>query len=66
MDAGENVSVTLKREFCEEALSSLTVSGDDLDKIRTLVNELFAGGEKVKSYEPPQFLLLFLYVLTDL
>jgi ADP-ribose pyrophosphatase len=47
VDPGENVSVTLKREFCEEALSSLTASSDELDKIRTLVNELFAGGKKI-------------------
>lgn len=49
VDPGENVSVTLKREFSEEALSSLDVSTEDRHKVETLVNGLFARGIKVHS-----------------
>jgi len=51
VDPGEKVSVTVKREFMEEALDSTGTAKDKLDSLSTMVDEFFAGGEEVyKGY----------------
>ena len=47
MDAGETVSVTLRREFGEEAMNSLDASPKELKKIDKAVRELFKHGIEV-------------------
>ena len=48
-DPGEEVSLTLKREFMEEASNILKKSGDDKQKIKEIVNRIFSNGELVKN-----------------
>lgn len=51
VDPGENVSVTLKREFGEEALNSEELSPEDREKTEKQLHELFAHGVEVyKGY----------------
>ena len=51
VDPGEKVSVTVKREFMEEALDSTGTGKDDLNSLSAMVDEFFAGGEEVfKGY----------------
>ena len=51
VDPGEKVSVTVKREFMEEALDSTGTGKDKLDSLSGMVDEFFAGGEEVyKGY----------------
>nr|XP_018902593.1 PREDICTED: ADP-ribose pyrophosphatase, mitochondrial [Bemisia tabaci]XP_018902594.1 PREDICTED: ADP-ribose pyrophosphatase, mitochondrial [Bemisia tabaci]XP_018902595.1 PREDICTED: ADP-ribose pyrophosphatase, mitochondrial [Bemisia tabaci] len=45
VDPGENVSRTLKREFMEEALDSLTKSDEEKSKLEKQLNSFFAGGD---------------------
>lgn len=47
VDPGEKVSVTVKREFMEEALDSTGVGKDNLEELKTMVGEFFASGEEV-------------------
>lgn len=47
VDPGEEVSVTLKREFSEEAMGSLDASKDEVEKIRSEVNNAFSNGREV-------------------
>ena len=49
VDPGENVSVTVRREFMEEALDSggLEASPDQLKDLENQVNEFFEGGLEV-------------------
>ena len=47
VDPGEAVSVTLKREFGEEALNMLEVSKEDKKKLEASVNEMFSRGIEV-------------------
>ncbi len=48
VDAGEEVSATLKREFSEEAMGSLDAEGSQLETIRYEVNKAFReGGQEV-------------------
>ena len=49
VDPGENVSVTVRREFMEEALDSggLEASPDQLKDLEDQVNEFFEGGLEV-------------------
>ena len=49
VDPGEKVSVTVKREFMEEALDSTGAGKDNLDSLKAMVDEFFAGGEEVYS-----------------
>lgn len=49
MDAGEQLSVTLKREFGEEALNSLEVADNKRDNIKKCVDHLFENGTEVSS-----------------
>ena len=48
VDAGENVSVTLKREFSEEALNALEASPEERKRIETSITDLFSKGTEVK------------------
>ena len=47
MDAGENVSVTLKREFGEEAMNILEASEERKKEIKAKIDEMFKNGVKV-------------------
>lgn len=44
VDAGENVSVTLKREFGEEALNSLEIKEQEKEDLQKLINQVFNNG----------------------
>lgn len=47
VDAGEVVTMTLKREFGEEALNSLEASNEEKNTIEHAINELFSHGKEV-------------------
>ncbi|XP_061418133.1 ADP-ribose pyrophosphatase, mitochondrial [Lethenteron reissneri] len=51
VDAGEKVSLTLRREFGEEALNSMQLGGADRKHLQEQINKLFSAGEMVyKGY----------------
>lgn len=51
VDPGECVSVTMKREFMEEAMDSTTASSEENEKNQAMVEEFFCGGDEVyKGY----------------
>ena len=50
MDAGENVSITLKREFSEEALNALEATPEEKKRIETSITDLFIKGTEVKIF----------------
>jgi len=51
VDAGEEISATLRREFSEETLNCLAATADEKKKIETAVNGLFKHGVEVyKGY----------------
>ncbi|XP_065663840.1 ADP-ribose pyrophosphatase, mitochondrial isoform X5 [Hydra vulgaris] len=45
VDAGENISLTLKREFGEEALNSIEL--DQKEAVKKLIDDLFHRGENI-------------------
>lgn len=47
VDAGDSVSLTLKKEFGEEAMNSLEASEEEKKAIKTKIEELFKSGVKV-------------------
>lgn len=47
VDPGESVSLTLKREFGEEALNSEGIPIDEREKIQQQVNNLMVSGDEV-------------------
>jgi len=47
IDAGEQLSVTLKREFSEEALNCLDVKNQQRELIREKVEQIFEHGQPV-------------------
>ena len=47
VDAGEKVSQTLKREFGEEAMNSLSMPSDECKKVEKAVANLFKHGIEV-------------------
>jgi len=49
VDPGENVSVTVKREFMEEALDSTGEAKDNVEDLTAMVDKFFQGGEVVYS-----------------
>ncbi len=49
VDAGESVSVTLKREFSEEALNSLEASPEEKERIEAAIHDLFLKGKEVST-----------------
>ena len=58
MDPGEFVSVTLKREFGEEALNSLDLSDEEKHKMEETIAELFHNGTEVGSKENEQYSIM--------
>lgn len=53
VDAGEQVSLTLQREFSEEALNSLTVPAPERAKINERIGKLFkSAGFQVRRRRP--------------
>ena len=47
MDPGEAVSVTLKREFGEEAMNTLEANPDEKEEIEEAIRDLFDHGQEV-------------------
>ena len=47
VDAGENVSLTLKREFSEEALNALEATPEQRKRLEASVTDLFRRGTEV-------------------
>ena len=47
MDAGEHVSVAVKREFMEEALDATTKDADEKRNMEAMVDKFFKRGEEV-------------------
>ena len=60
VDAGENLSVTLKREFGEEALNTLEVSESQRDLIKDQIDKIFTKGIEVSiaSYSSSSCIIL--------
>ena len=52
VNPGENVSLTLKREFTEEAMNSLEASDNDKKEIESNIKDLFNKGEIVSELYP--------------
>ena len=51
VDPGEQVSVTVRREFMEEALDSTTASEDKKQEMEAMVDSFFQRGEEIyKGY----------------
>ena len=46
-DPGERVSVTLKREFMEEALNSEEMTKEEKNHFQKLLGEFFEGGKEI-------------------
>lgn len=47
VDAGESLSVTLKREFGEEALNTLEIPIDQRDVLKQHIDKIFQNGTEV-------------------
>jgi len=47
VDAGENVSATVRREFMEEALDSTGKGRENVEESRAMVNAFFADGREI-------------------
>jgi len=47
VDPGEKVSVTVKREFMEEALDSTGAAKENVENLTAMVDKFFEGGEEV-------------------
>ena len=56
VDPGERVSITLKREFLEEALNVNEASGTEKHHIDISIEHFFDGGEEVKYLSAGGFL----------
>ena len=50
VDAGESLSVALKREFGEEALNSLSSSTTNISDLKRAVDQVFQQGVEVSEY----------------
>ncbi|XP_058801554.1 ADP-ribose pyrophosphatase, mitochondrial isoform X2 [Phymastichus coffea] len=51
VDPGEKVSVTLRREFMEEATNSLMKNSQEMERVETLIRKFFEQGEEIyKGY----------------
>ena len=64
VDPGEKVSVTLKREFSEEALNTLEMSKEESHKLEEQIKSLFQQGTQVSDLNLI-FLFFSLYVLSS-
>lgn len=49
VDPGEMVSLTLKREFGEEALNTLKCSEEEKTKLEEKLHQFFKGGREVNT-----------------
>ena len=49
VETGEVVTMTIRREFREEAMNALQASEEEKREIEKSVNDLFAGGVEVSS-----------------
>ena len=47
MESGDTVSVTLRKEFGEEAMNSLEATEEEKKEIEKHINDLFHSGEEV-------------------
>ena len=47
VDPGEHVSVTVRREFMEEALDSTNASQENKKTMENMVNNFFSKGEEI-------------------
>lgn len=61
VDAGEQVSVTLKREFSEEAMNTLEASPEEKKRLETSINKLFTMGDEVG--QPYTYQMLGIYII---
>ena len=50
VEAGESVSVVLKKEFAEEAMNMLEQSESEKKKTQQIVDEFFKGGSEVRYF----------------
>uniref|UniRef100_A0A8C4QCX7 ADP-ribose pyrophosphatase, mitochondrial n=2 Tax=Eptatretus burgeri TaxID=7764 RepID=A0A8C4QCX7_EPTBU len=51
VDPGEQIAATVKREFCEEAMNSLSLTKDERHKLQELISTIFQHGEMIyKGY----------------
>lgn len=51
VDANENISATLKREFIEETMNALEKSETELEELEALIAKFFASGDEIyKGY----------------
>ena len=49
METGDTLGESLRKEFCEEALSSLEASREEKVRISKQVQDFFSKGEEVRS-----------------
>lgn len=49
VEAGDTVSITLKKEFGEEAMNSMEATEEEKKEIEAHINTLFHNGEEVRS-----------------
>lgn len=47
VEAGDTVSITLKKEFGEEAMNSMEATEEEKKEIETHIDTLFHNGEEV-------------------
>ena len=52
MEAGDTVSITLKKEFGEEAMNSMEATEEEKKEIEAHIDTLFHNGEEVTSIRP--------------
>ena len=61
VEPGDNVSVTIRREFGEEALGSMDKSEEEVKEITAKVEELFKHGKEASYLNGSQTLLIKLW-----
>ena len=59
VDSGEHVTVTLKREFGEEALNSLEADENEKSELQTRIDEFFRTGFEVTAMNTFSVQVLF-------
>ncbi len=47
VDPGDTVSITLKKEFGEEAMNSLEATDEEKKQIKSKIDEMFKNGVQV-------------------
>ena len=71
VDPGESVSVTLKREFGEEAMNSLQATAKEKARMEKTLSKLFSSGKEVRelacvNVTPATYLMVCAFDCTDL